>query len=260
MPLKAISDIAEAVQYHSLWVAMAWEDLRQRYRRTVFGFLWLTLSFLAFIAAKFFVFSTMNSVDGAFFLVWLVIGYWTWSFISAVTTDGCSIFVNAKGWISGAALPLPIYAFQSIVRETISLAFTFIAAMIVVVWFGYPKGWFAFAALAALPFFLFTALGVELLIGTLAAGARDLIQMVKTSMRVIYFLTPIVWVPSGRPQLEWIATLNPFTHYIALVRTPLMENTIPWNSWAVAVSCTSILWILALLVFGTYRRRIVYWL
>lgn len=68
LPLKAISDIAEAVQYHSLWVAMAWEDLRQRYRRTVFGFLWLTLSFLAFIAAKFFVFSTMNSVDGAFSL------------------------------------------------------------------------------------------------------------------------------------------------------------------------------------------------
>lgn len=239
---------------------MAWEDLRQRYRRTIFGFLWMTFSFMAFILAKFFIFSTMNTVGGEYFLVWLVIGYWAWSFISAVVTDGCNIFVNAKGWINGTALPLPIYAFQSIVRESISQGFTLAAAAAIVLWFGYPSGWTALAALATLPFFLFTALGVELLVGTLAAGARDLTQMLKTSMRVMYFVTPILWVPSGRPQLEWIAAWNPFTHYIALVRTPIMENVVPWHSWMVAISITSLIWMLALLVFGKYHKRIVYWL
>lgn len=220
----------------------------------------MTLSFLAFILAKYYIFSSMSSVSHDFFIIWLVVGYWTWSFITGVTTDGCNIFVNARNWISGTSLPLPIYAFQSIARETITWAFTAVAAAIILVWFGYPKGWTALAALPAIPFFMFTALGVGLLAGTLSAAMRDLIQVIKTVMRIAYFLTPILWVPSGRPQLEWIAAINPFTHYIELVRTPLMANTVPWDNWIAAIMITSIIWFFALLVFGAQRKRIIYWL
>lgn len=258
--MNATKDIASAFFWYPLWMALAWEDMRHRYRRTIFGLLWLTAAFLAFILAKYFVFSTVNAVAPEFFIVWLVVGYWVWNFMSGVTTDGCNIFANAKGWISGTPLPLPVYAFQSIARETITWGCTAIASIALVLWFGYPKGWVALAALPALPFFLFTALGVELLAGTLAAGARDIAQAVKTFMRVAYFLTPILWVPSGRPQLEWIAELNPFTHYIALFRTPIMENVVPWDNWIVAILSTSVIWMLALLAFGLNRKRIIYWL
>jgi ABC-type polysaccharide/polyol phosphate export permease len=213
-----------------------------------------------FIAVKYYIFSSINRVNETYFLVWLILGYWSWQFITSVTTEGCNVFINAKGWIDGTRLPLPVYCFQSITRETIVWAYAAGAGLIILGWLGYPKTWMALASLPAIPFFLATAPAVQLLFGTISAGARDVAQIIKTVMRVAYFMTPILWIPSENGHLKWIAKFNPFTHYVALVRTPFMEGTIPWDSWLFATLTTLALWVVALSVFAANRKKIIFWL
>jgi ABC-type polysaccharide/polyol phosphate export permease len=63
-------------------------------------------------------------------------GLLVWQFITSATTKGSTIFVNAKGWMSGTRLPLPVYSFQSIIREAIIWACAAVVRPIIPVWRG----------------------------------------------------------------------------------------------------------------------------
>jgi lipopolysaccharide transport system permease protein len=53
---------------------------------------------------------------------------------------------------------------------------------------------------------------------------------------------------------------NPFYHLLEITRGPLLGQTPSATNWLVAVVMAVVGWIVALLVFGRYRRRIAYWL
>jgi lipopolysaccharide transport system permease protein len=54
--------------------------------------------------------------------------------------------------------------------------------------------------------------------------------------------------------------LNPFYHFIQIVRAPLLDQEPSLENWVVSISIAVVGWIVTLMLFGRYRRRIAYWL
>lgn len=254
-----MSDLSEALRRWPLWTALAWEDIRQRYRRTVFGALWAAIAFALFCGVKIAVFGASSGAEQGFFAAYVILGFWVWQLISAVVTDGCSTFINVQSWIKGARLPLSLFVLQSITRLAILSGFSLLAAIPLLLFVGQPVGPVAFASLPALLAYVLAAIPVQLLLGTLCSLFRDLQQIMSTVMRVLFFATPIIWLPGRVGRIGEFAKYNPFTHYIEIFRSPIAYGQIPWTSWAVVCVLTAAVWMVAILVFHRYGRRIAYW-
>ena len=257
---RTVRDTRESLDRWQLWTALAWEDLRDRYRRTFLGILWIALSFALFCGVKILIFGTLAKASFSFFSAYVVVGFLCWQFISPVVTDGCNAFISARGFIKGSSVPLSVFVFQSVARVSIITFFNAVVATIILIFVGYPKSPVALAVVPAILIYLITAFPVQLILGTAASAIRDLGPIVSTAMRILFFLTPIIWIPSELGRVGEVAWFNPIAHYIEVVRAPILYGSVPLTSWMVVLSCTLAFWILALPLYGNLRRRIVYWL
>ncbi|HMS73916.1 MAG TPA: ABC transporter permease, partial [Gordonia sp. (in: high G+C Gram-positive bacteria)] len=41
---RGLADLAQGLRTHELWLHLGWQDIRQRYRRSVLGPLWITIA------------------------------------------------------------------------------------------------------------------------------------------------------------------------------------------------------------------------
>ena len=41
---RAVGDLTEGFRRHELWLHLGWQDIKQRYRRSVLGPLWITIA------------------------------------------------------------------------------------------------------------------------------------------------------------------------------------------------------------------------
>ena len=68
--------------YRELWLTVGLFDIRKRYRRSVLGPFWITISLGAFILGLGFIYSPLVGGGTASFLPFVAFGFIAWQFIS----------------------------------------------------------------------------------------------------------------------------------------------------------------------------------
>ncbi|MCA1673598.1 MAG: ABC transporter permease, partial [Actinobacteria bacterium] len=56
-----------------------------------------------------------------------------------------------------------------------------------------------------------------------------------------------------------LAELNPFLHYVEILRRPMIGESFELRHWVVALTITVVGWVVALVVLRNYRSRVSYW-
>lgn len=251
----------QSLKKPSIWMTLAIEDLRDRYKRTLIGMIWIPLTFLLFVGVKILIFSKLNGSSLQEFTIYVVVGYWVWQNINSNVIDSCSVFIRSAGYIKSSPLPYSIYILQSIFRNKIIFMYNFIIVLFLL--FITSKS-ITFQLLFVIPAFMvyiLNAVWVGLLFGIISARFRDVIHLVQSLMRITFFLTPIIWMPKELGRVgELIAYYNPFTHFIEIIRFPLMYQKIPLESWAIVLTITILGSILAQYTYYKTRLSIVHWL
>ncbi len=258
--LKAAGiDVVRGFMRYELWTSLAQDDLRQRYRRTVFGLAWLTLSYLVFILAKIFIFGALNPAPMAWFAAYVTVGFLIWQIISSFVVDGSTSLINSETWVKGVQLPYSTYFFESISRDLIIFAYSAVVAGVVLVATGHIPGWAALSVAPALLLLVLNGLFLHMLLGVICLRYRDVVQVVQTAMRVLFFLTPLVWTVDQVGPIAGFLVWNPFTYLIDIVRAPLVDNIIPLTSWLVSAGITVGLGIVSFFTFAIFRNRMAFW-
>jgi ABC-2 type transport system permease protein/lipopolysaccharide transport system permease protein len=62
------------------------------------------------------------------------------------------------------------------------------------------------------------------------------------------------------PQKAWIAQLNPFAHFLALIREPLLGRAPTLLNYSVAIGICLTMGILGLRLLGKHRWKVPYWI
>lgn len=259
MRATAASDWSASLRAWRLWVALGLEDITDRYRRTSIGAAWIAVSFALFVAVKVSIFGTMVPTSLTDFGLHVAIGFGLWTFISAVLLDGCTAFVQARAWILGTATPYPVYFFQVAFRNLVMLAVVGVVMALALAWKLEAWSWGMASAALAIPVYLVTPLWLTALLAPTCARFPDFQQAMVTFVRLLFFVTPILWMPDLNEHLARIAWFNPVTHYIEIVRTPLLEGRLPLDSWAWVVAITAAGIPAASLAYRGTRRNVVFW-
>lgn len=243
-----------------VWWIMSMDDIRQRYRRSVLGPFWITLSMGFFILILGIIYSRLFHTPLEHYMPYLTVGYVVWGFIASVANEACNAFYESAGIIKQIKLPFSIYVMRVIWRNFIVFLHTIVIYIPVALYFKVAPSPLMFLALPGLVLVLANLIWVTIVIGILATRYRDMVPMIGTIISLMMFCTPIMWMIGSAENLETVANVNPVYHLIEIVRAPALGMTPQPLSWEVAIGMAIVGWGLASLLLVRKARRIVYWL
>jgi ABC-type polysaccharide/polyol phosphate export permease len=243
-----------------LWTLLGWDDIRQRYRRSVLGPFWITLSMGIFIMLLGVIYSQLFHVDVRTYLPYLSSGFIVWGFMAAVANDACTSFHEGARLIKQIKLPYSVYILRIVWRNLIIFLHTVVIFVPIAIVFGVAP---TFSTLYIAPGLLLICLNifwVAMVLAILATRYRDITPIVSTIVQVMMFCTPIMWPVNSLGGRAVLAEINPAYHLIELVRQPMLGLAPDPRSWLVAAAVGVVGSTLAVWLLVNKARRIVFWL
>lgn len=257
-------DFWGGIKLYRIWSILAWQDIRQRYRRSVIGPFWLTISTAIMVSALGFLYAQLLHQEIHSYLPFLAIGLIVWGFVATILNEACTVFVNVESIMKQLRLPLTMHVCRMVWRNLIIFAHSLVIILILMIWGDIKLTWEMWLLPLAALLYCFNALNIGLLMGIACTRFRDIGPLVANFVQLMFFVTPIMWNPqilTGKSaDLAWIANYNPAYHFIEIFRAPLLGRPFPPYSWIVVLTATAILWVLALWVMTKFRHRVTYWL
>jgi ABC-type polysaccharide/polyol phosphate export permease len=253
-------DLADGFGKSWMWTALALQDIKLRYRGSVLGPFWLTISTLVMVVAIGVIYGRLFHVNITTYLPYLALGLIVWQTLSSIITDGCETFLREQSVIQQVPIPFSIHAYRNVCRNLIVLAHNLVIVPIGLVLFAIPVDWHI---LEIIPGFLLLAINgfwISILLGLISARFRDVPPIVASFLQVLFFVTPIIWPIEMLGNWQAIAALNPLFAAIDVVRAPLLGVATAENSWTALLIMTVLGCGVTFAVFARFRTRIAYWI
>lgn len=255
----AVQDLRAGLAMYRLAFTLGWLDIKLRYRGSVLGPFWLTLSTAVMVLAMGVLYSELFHMELHDYMPYLALSLVLWNALSGIVSDACICFTSAEGTIRSVRLPFSVYALRAVIRNVLVLAHNVVVIIGVFAYYGSWPGVAGFASLAGLALWLVDSIAACALLGAMCARFRDIPPIVGSIMQIAFFLTPIIWRPELiGPQAQWLA-LNPFYPLLALVRDPLLNQIPSVEVWVSGFVWSGLLCVAAGLLFARVRSRLAFW-
>ncbi|QNG55439.1 ABC transporter permease [Pseudonocardia petroleophila] len=262
---RAFGDLGQGWKQRPLWGYLGWQDIKQRYRRSVLGPLWISVTMAVVATAMGILYGALFGEDIATFLPYVATGLLIWYFINGCILEGSEVFIANEGLIRFLPAPLSLHIYRLVWRQSLFFAHNLVVWVVLVLIFPQPLSW---SLLLAIPAFLLLVLNgawISMLTGIIATRFRDIPPIIGSLAQLLFFMTPIVWQydtllknPAVAERAR-IAELNPVMHFVEILRQPMLGQEIVWRHWYIAGAITVVGIVAALLCLRNYRSRVAYW-
>ena len=215
-------DVVQTFSKPKIIFFMAWSDIRARYKRSVLGPLWITLSTAIGIVGLGMIWSELLHLEKRTYVPMLTIGLVLWQFLSGTINEASAVFTRQTSLIRNLPLPFSLYIAQLVLRQLINLAHNIPLYFLVIFILDAPMSWEALLAIPALIIVSINLFWIVMIIGILGTRFRDLEYLISTIMPLLMFFSPVMYRPSSLPFNQEILLINPFSYMIEIVRSPLL--------------------------------------
>jgi ABC-type polysaccharide/polyol phosphate export permease len=256
----ALRDVRTSLQRIGLAWSLAWHDVVSRYRGSILGPFWITLSMGLMVAGMGFLYARLFGISLHDFIPFVATGIVFFGVITGIINEGCDTFVHAAGMLSQTSLPMFTFLWRTVLRNLINLAHNFVIILGVLIYFGYWRTMNLPVAVLGLLLLVVNATWVSMLVAIASARFRDVPQIVISVMQFVFFMTPVFWQPGRLGRAHAILLYNPFYHMLEAVRAPLLGVQTDAHTYSFLILMAVVGWALTFTVFTRTRRRIVHYL
>jgi ABC-type polysaccharide/polyol phosphate export permease len=256
-------DITDGMKNWRIWLTLAYQDIKLRYRRSVLGPFWITISMAITVYTMGFLYGHLFHMDLQQYYPYLVGGMLTWALISSAITELTDTFITSDGLLKQIKLPYSLYVHRIIARNMIIFFHNLLVIVPIYVIFheGAKINWYTLLFVPGLIFLYLNALIFGLILAMIGARYRDISQIIKSLIQVVFFATPIMWNPMILPEKDRIFVyLNPAYSYVELIRAPLLGTAPTLLNIGVTAGMAVAGGLVCMKLFTRYRSRIIYWL
>jgi ABC-type polysaccharide/polyol phosphate export permease len=254
-------DILDGLRAWPIWTRLGWQEVKRRYRRTVLGPFWATLSLGLFIGAISFVWAPLFGTQLDVYLPFFASGMVAWTLASTIVNESCTNYAAGEGLIKQLNFPFSILVFVTVWRNLI--VFFHHLVILVLIYLVYPPASWGGFLLVPLGLLIVAVHGVSLgtFIGMVCTRFRDVSPLIGNLTQVMLFVTPIFWSANQLGQKgEFFIQFNYLYHLVRVVREPLRGDFPGFGSYAITIAGGMISCLLVFEFYARFRRRIVYWL
>ncbi|CAM4411200.1 MAG: hypothetical protein LEGION0398_MBIBDBAK_01254 [Legionellaceae bacterium] len=259
--VNVLSDFVKAIHHWRIWVLLGWQDIQLRYRRSMIGPFWITLSIIITIYSMGFLYGHLFKMDLKTYFPYLAAGFISWVLISSLIIDGTDVFIMSDTYIKQINLPLFCFVFRAIFRNIIIFLHNILAFIPLIFIYHVPINSKLLLIIPGLILIAINAASYCTILAIIGARFRDIAQIIASLVQVIFFVTPIMWTPQLLPEkYQFVVKYNPLAQFIELIRKPLLGQIVTLNTLIVTCALTLVGLVLMILLFARCRSRVVYWL
>jgi lipopolysaccharide transport system permease protein len=256
---RCVADLAPFVTRHVTWRALAAADIRSKYRRTMLGPWWITATnaFTALIMGL--VAGRFLGADMKTYLPHFMVSMTIWNFISSSLSEACFTMIGAGGMIKAVNMPILIHVMRMVHRNLI--IFLHNIAVIPLIWLVYPWhiGFECLLAPVGLVIVYIATVSASLVVSMICVRYRDVPPVMTSVLQLLFFVSPIIWIPENIKGGELFVALNPVAYLLAITRDPIMGVSSHLMNWAGAVAFVVVATVAMAYIYTRYRSRVVYW-
>jgi len=238
-------------------------DIKLKYRRSFLGPIWISLTTGVLILSISLIFGKYLEIKIENLIPHISLGIIFWFFIVNTIQDSSTCFSDSERLIKQVRIPYIVFILRVIFRNLINLLHNSIIIFIVI--FIY----FESLNISVLSFFIgFILLFINLfwiaiLVSIANIRFRDIGPLIQNLMQVLFYLTPIIWASSSIKSsvlIDFILKFNIFNHFINLVRYPLINGSLFYESFFICLFTGFIGLFISLIIFEKCKNNIVIWL
>ncbi|UFS94760.1 ABC transporter permease [Nocardia huaxiensis] len=265
---RAWKDFRDGFSQRELWLSLGWQDIKQRYRRSVLGPFWITIATGLQAAAMGVLYATLLDQPLTDYLPYVTVGLIVWGVISASILEGSDVFIANEGLIKQLPSALSVHVYRLVWRQFLFFLHNMAIYVVMLAAFGVWKH-LSFTVLLAIPGILLlfaNAMWVSIAFGIFSTRYRDLAPILSSTTLMLFVLTPVMWSTKALhdqggavSERAKLVELVPTFHYLEIVRAPLLGDPIALRSWVIVLAITVVGWAVAILAMKQFRSRVPYW-
>ena len=252
-------DVYCGVHDYHYWLNGAWNDVRQKYKASTLGPLWLNITTLITVSSLIFVYTKVLSTSLEIYAPYISSSYIIWLYISTNIVDFTTVFSDNSSIIKQIRKPYTSYIYKLIIRNKIIFVHNFIIYIIFTLIFSKLNlnNIFIFIFIFILFDFILIPLGI--IVAVASTRFRDIPVLISSILQLIFLTTPILWMlPNIKDRYTDFIVVNPFYQAIEILRSPLLNNNFTLNNICYVVFLTAFLWIFSIFILIKYKKMISY--
>ncbi|MFI6870887.1 ABC transporter permease [Nocardia sp. NPDC050406] len=265
---RAFKDFRDGFAQRELWLSLGWQDIKQRYRRSVLGPFWITIATGLQAVAMGVLYSTLLNQPLHEYLPYVTVGLIVWGVISASILEGSDVFIANEGLIKQLPSALSVHVYRLVWRQFLFFVHNAAIYAVMLLAFSVWKD-LSVTVLLAIPGILLlfaNAMWVTIFFGIFSTRYRDIAPILGSTTLMLFVLTPVMWTTKtlheqggAVSERAKLVELVPTYHYLEIVRAPLLGDPIHLRSWLVVAVITVVGWVVAILAMKKFRSRVPYW-
>jgi ABC-type polysaccharide/polyol phosphate export permease len=223
-------ELREIINYRYLVLQLVRRDILTRYKRSFLGVAWTMLNPLGMMLVWTIAFSQVfRYTNLPSYPAFVLNGLLAWTFFSQTTIASMVNLVWGGGLLNRIYIPRSSFALAAMGTGLVNIGLSMVPLILVMLVTGMTLHWsLLFVPISVLILTGF-ALGVGLIISTLAVYFPDIAEMYQIVLIAWMFLTPVMYPETILPDAYrvYITMLNPMYHMVKLFRIPIYYGRLP---------------------------------
>jgi ABC-type polysaccharide/polyol phosphate export permease len=259
-----LRDFYKSTKAYGFWLYSSWLEVLLNYRSTVLGPLWIVVGTGVFVFAVGTLYNRVVLSGGSnVYLAHLAIGMTLWFLFIQTVVKSCDLFTANRGILLDGEITYTDLLLKLLATNLIYLVHNSVIIILVFIVLAIMPDLPALVLFVTLPLVLANVLWICTVVAILGTRYADLEELIHSSLRLLFFITPILWIPHEHVRgsfVDAILYLNPFYYFIEVIREPLLYGTIPWFEISVLAVALPIGWLIASYLYARTRASLPLWL
>lgn len=220
--------VAELLRYKDLLRLLIATNIKTRYKRSILGVAWTLLSPLLTMIVMSIAFSAIFRFSVPNYPVYVLAGLVFFGFFQESTTQSMTSLVWGSALLKKVYIPPAVFPISAVGTAVVNLAFSLLPLLMIMVVLGQPLTWTLLLVPAAMVMAAVFALGVGLILSSIAVVFSDVVEMWGVIVRALFYLTPVMYPEEIIPErFIWLVKINPLYHMILCWREPIYRGELP---------------------------------
>lgn len=257
----ALEEIRAIFQYRYLVVQLVRRDLLTRYKRSVLGVAWTMLNPLGTMIILTIVFSRVFGANKEGYAAYVLSGLVAWNFFSQSTNAATLHLVWGGSLLRRIYMPRTSFAVSATGTGLVNFVLSLVPLLLVMLVTGVSIRPTIILAPIPMLFLAMFALGLGLMISTVAVYFADIAEMYQIVLTAWMYLSPVIYSYEilPEPYRTWLMRFNPMYHLLTLFRAVVYDGRIPdWSEFLITGGISFVTLLVGWLVFTAKADEFAY--
>ena len=261
-----------SIDFRSLWRYrdLIWlfvkRDLKNSYKQTVLGPIWIIINPLLSTSVFTVIFGIIAgiSTDGMPQFLFYMSGNILWNFFSACLSKSSSTFLGnarifGKVYFPRLVMPISNIIFNLINFLVQSVVFIALVLIYVIAGSNVQPNWLIALSPILIAQTALLGTGIGLIVSSITTKYRDLNILVSFGISLLMYITPVVYPISKVPEsFRWLMLINPVAPIVETFRYAFLgSGSFHWVYWLISLVVTAIIVFFGLIVFNKVEKNFI---